>query len=154
VFCGIIGTRVRREYTVLGDCVNLSARLMQRACGEGGGVLCDSTVVESCGAGLLFTELDSIHVKGKSIPVDIFRPYPADTSKYALPAPAHHGGPNLYGPIYKAQKEYYTAHRTLSFLQAYLRHNTIREKVRRPSGCCCAAQRPPSPRPSAPMETK
>ena len=36
VFCGIIGNRVRREYTVLGDCVNLSARLMQRATSEGG----------------------------------------------------------------------------------------------------------------------
>ena len=45
-FCGIIGTRVRREYTVLGDCVNLSARLMQRAKLEGVGVLCDEQVVK------------------------------------------------------------------------------------------------------------
>ena len=131
VFCGIIGTRVRREYSVLGDCVNLSARLMQRATGEGGGVIVDSSVVDSCGAGLLFTDLDSITVKGKSIPVDIFRPYPTDTKKYPIPAPASHGGPNLYTSIYMAQKEYYTAYHTLSFLQAYLRHNNIREKNRK-----------------------
>ena len=34
-FAGVIGTSgSRREYSVLGDCVNLSARLMQLACGE------------------------------------------------------------------------------------------------------------------------
>jgi len=65
VFCGIIGTRVRREYTVLGDCVNLSARLMQRAKAEGIGVLCDESVVAECGTELLFTELNPIYVKGK-----------------------------------------------------------------------------------------
>jgi class 3 adenylate cyclase len=32
-FCGLVGGRQRREYTVLGDVVNLSARLMQKANG-------------------------------------------------------------------------------------------------------------------------
>ena len=126
VFCGIIGNRVRREYTVLGDCVNLSARLMQRATSEGGGVLCDASVAEACGPSLLFTELDAINVKGKSDAVKIFRTYPSDREKYPLPRPVHHGGENAFKPIYKAQKEYYTAQRTLSFLQMYLRHNSLR----------------------------
>lgn len=31
-FCGVVGTSgSRREYSVLGDCINLSARLMQMA---------------------------------------------------------------------------------------------------------------------------
>lgn len=84
--------------------------------------------MNSCGASLLFTELDSIRVKGKSQAVKIYRPYPPDRDKYPKPQPAHHGGPNLYEPIYTAQKEYYTAHRTLTFLQVFLRHNSKREK--------------------------
>lgn len=36
-FCGLLGTANRREYTVLGDSVNLSARLMQAALHNNGG---------------------------------------------------------------------------------------------------------------------
>lgn len=39
VFCGAVGSHIRREYALIGDVVNLSARLMGKA-GDGG-ILCD-----------------------------------------------------------------------------------------------------------------
>jgi len=60
--------------------------------------------------------------------VKIYRPYPSDTTLYPPPAPAHHGGPNLFTPIYQKQREYHAAQQSLVFLQAYLKHNGKREK--------------------------
>ncbi|RHY27177.1 hypothetical protein DYB32_007575 [Aphanomyces invadans] len=66
-FCGVVGHQGnRREYTVLGDIVNLAARLMQRAKSEHGGVITDE-------ATKLSTE---IMVKGKHDSIKIHRPYP------------------------------------------------------------------------------
>ena len=78
VFCGIVGSKTRREYSILGDSVNLSARLMQRACTEGGGVICDEEVIKECGTNIDNMEIGQISVKGKSQPINVFRPYPQD----------------------------------------------------------------------------
>jgi len=67
---------------VLGDTVNLSARLMQAACPTGG-ILVDRDIVNAASPGLHFQALDSIAVKGKSNMIEIFRPYPDSAS----PAP-------------------------------------------------------------------
>ena len=40
-FCGVVGSKSRHEYTVMGDCVNLAARLMAHAGKEKLGVLAD-----------------------------------------------------------------------------------------------------------------
>mmetsp|Transcript_13268 Transcript_13268/g.18511 ORF Transcript_13268/g.18511 Transcript_13268/m.18511 type:complete len:220 (-) Transcript_13268:4299-4958(-) len=40
-FCGIIGNPSRREYSILGNCVNLAARLMTHSKKKRGGVICD-----------------------------------------------------------------------------------------------------------------
>lgn len=79
-FCGVVGGRGRREYSVLGDTVNLSARLMQHAKTTGAGVIIDRETREACLRNmtlfhqLFFTEIGVIKVKGKSKPVNIYQP--------------------------------------------------------------------------------
>ena len=80
-FCGVVGGNMRREYSVLGDVVNLSARLMQFAGKEkGGGVFCDRFTYNACRSGIAFATIGEIMVKGKSEPVRVYQPYPDTTA--------------------------------------------------------------------------
>jgi len=85
VFCGVVGSRGRREYSILGDPVNLAARLMQAACTERGGVIVDSSVADACRERLAFTSLGSINVKGKVDAINIYSPYPPLPPTLRLP---------------------------------------------------------------------
>ena len=71
VYCGSLGDRVRCEYTLMGDGVNTAARLMTKA---DLGVLCDASTRAACSESILFEELESLQLKGKSKSVEAFKP--------------------------------------------------------------------------------
>lgn len=82
-YCGIVGNRGRREYSVLGDTVNLAARLMQHATSNKiqGGVVCDRDTQYLARHRFHFDPLQAIKVKGKSNQISLFRPLAKIRSK-------------------------------------------------------------------------
>jgi class 3 adenylate cyclase/tetratricopeptide (TPR) repeat protein len=70
IFAGDVGPRYRRTYTVMGDTVNLAARLMARA--EPGQVLATAGVLDRSRTKFETTALEPFHVKGKRNPVEAF----------------------------------------------------------------------------------
>lgn len=69
VYCGVVGSQNRREYTIMGDSVNLAARLMQNA---NGGVLCDLTSFNRTTNDVVFEPAKFIKLKGKTNPEEVY----------------------------------------------------------------------------------
>ena len=81
IFCGSIGNEIRREYTIIGNAVNLSARLMAAAAAQypivdkyGVSILCDRLTYDGAKDAVEFEPLEPQQVKGRAEPVEVFHP--------------------------------------------------------------------------------
>jgi class 3 adenylate cyclase/tetratricopeptide (TPR) repeat protein len=81
VYCGEIGSDVRREYAVVGDTVNLAARLMQGA--AAGQLLIDRATYERVADVVVVSGPEQVTAKGKTQPVPVWA---VQATRDSLPA--------------------------------------------------------------------
>ncbi|BCY10885.1 tetratricopeptide repeat protein [Actinoplanes sp. L3-i22] len=91
VFCGEVGSDIRREYAVVGDTVNLAARLMQAA--PPGHLLIDQATHDRVGDLILGGRPAAVSAKGKTSPVPVWIVREAREVGPPVAAPAPARGP-------------------------------------------------------------
>ena len=72
VFCGMVGSSARQEYTILGDSVNVAARFMQ--IGKPNIILADQTTYDQTKGDLDYDILEAVKLKGKLSSMPMFQP--------------------------------------------------------------------------------
>jgi len=87
VIGGSIGAGQRMSFTLLGDTVNLAARLEELNKQHGTRILVSESTRAGCNGQFSFDALGSIAVRGRSEPVAIFTIDPAGKAAYSSPAP-------------------------------------------------------------------
>jgi class 3 adenylate cyclase/tetratricopeptide (TPR) repeat protein len=83
VFVGDLGAPTRRAFTIMGDAVNLTARLMQAA--GTGDVLASRTILQRTRTPFQTVDVEPFHVKGKSALVHASRVLRIDSGASAAP---------------------------------------------------------------------
>ncbi len=80
VVAGQVGSKIKMQYTVMGDSVNLAQRLQSKA--PRGKIFVSESVFKLTRKEIEYETIGSIFVKGKKEPVNVFSPKAAKSSQY------------------------------------------------------------------------